>query len=121
MCVLVSFCFLLRADRQEIVKLREEQEELLRSLCVSECQALRQSDSQDTQSLRTLLERSDMLDEQLESERQTQSQLKQEVPQTQTHSDVCVYTHAYTALTKKSLSAIYFGFWCSGIQMKILY
>ncbi|XP_056590105.1 coiled-coil domain-containing protein 114 [Triplophysa dalaica] len=70
---------IIRKQREEISKLREEQEELLRSLRVSECQARRQSDSQDTQSLRTLLERSDVLDEQLESERQTQSQLKQEI------------------------------------------
>ncbi|XP_073732443.1 coiled-coil domain-containing protein 114 isoform X4 [Misgurnus anguillicaudatus] len=70
---------IIRKQRQEISKLREEQEELLRSLRVSESQTRRQSDSQDIQSLRSLLDQRDALDEQLEKERQTQSQLEQEI------------------------------------------
>ncbi|XP_051529068.1 outer dynein arm-docking complex subunit 1-like [Myxocyprinus asiaticus] len=70
---------IIRKQRQEISKLREEQEELLRSLRVVECQTRKQSDSQDAQSLRSLLDQRDDLDEQLEIERQTQAELEQEI------------------------------------------
>ncbi|XP_051531728.1 coiled-coil domain-containing protein 63-like [Myxocyprinus asiaticus] len=68
---------IIRKQRQEISKLREEQEELLRSLRVVECQACKQSDSQDAQSLRLLLNQRDDLDKQLERKRQTQAELEQ--------------------------------------------
>ncbi|XP_051957757.1 coiled-coil domain-containing protein 114 isoform X2 [Xyrauchen texanus] len=70
---------IIRKQRQEISKLREEQEELLKSLRVVECQTRKQSDSQDTQSLRSLLDQRDGLDEQLEIERQTLAELEQEI------------------------------------------
>ncbi|XP_051966900.1 coiled-coil domain-containing protein 63-like isoform X2 [Xyrauchen texanus] len=69
---------IIRKQRQEISKLHEEKEELLRSLRVVECQACKQSDSQNAQSLRSLLNQRDDLDEQLERERQTQAELEQE-------------------------------------------
>lgn len=61
---------------QEISKLREEQEELLRVL---ECQSHRKNDNQDTESVQSLLEQRNMLEDQLENERQTQTQMEQEV------------------------------------------
>lgn len=66
----------IRKQRQEISKLREEQEELLRVL---ECQSHRKNDNQDTESVQSLLEQRNMLEDQLENERQTQTQMEQEI------------------------------------------
>ncbi|XDV51248.1 hypothetical protein PO909_020167 [Leuciscus waleckii] len=66
----------IRKQRQEISKLREEQEELLRVL---ECQSNRKNDNQDTESIQTLLEQRNTLEDQLENERQTQTQMEQEI------------------------------------------
>lgn len=62
--------------RQEISKLREEQEELLR---VFECQSNKKSDNQDTECIQTLLEQRNTMEDQLENERLTQTHLEQEV------------------------------------------
>ncbi|XP_051768467.1 coiled-coil domain-containing protein 114 isoform X2 [Ctenopharyngodon idella] len=66
----------IRKQRQEISKLREEQEELL---CVFECQSNKKSDNQDIECIKTLLEQRNTLDDQLKNERQTQTQLEQEI------------------------------------------
>ncbi|XP_067287564.1 coiled-coil domain-containing protein 114 [Pseudorasbora parva] len=66
----------IRKQRQEISKLREEQEELQRVLA---CHSHSKNDNQDTESIQTLLEQRNMLDDQLENERQTQTQLEQEI------------------------------------------
>ncbi|XP_048029465.1 coiled-coil domain-containing protein 114 [Megalobrama amblycephala] len=66
----------IRKQRQEISKLREEQEELLR---VFECQSNKKSDNQDTECIQTLLEQRNTMDDQLENERLTQTQLEQEI------------------------------------------
>lgn len=69
-------CVCMFVRSQEISKLREEQEELLRVL---ECQSHRKNDNQDTESVQSLLEQRNMLEDQLENERQTQTQMEQEV------------------------------------------
>ncbi|KAK7127430.1 hypothetical protein R3I93_020116 [Phoxinus phoxinus] len=66
----------IRKQRQEISKLREEQGELLRVL---ECQSHRKNDNQDTDGIQTLLEQRNTLEDQLENERQTQTQMEQEI------------------------------------------
>ncbi|KAI4889939.1 hypothetical protein NFI96_015099 [Prochilodus magdalenae] len=70
---------LIRKQRVEMEKLQEEQEELQRSLRVSQSQARKHSDSRDVQQLRTLLAQRDQLDEQLERERISQTELEQEI------------------------------------------
>ncbi|XP_072522401.1 coiled-coil domain-containing protein 114 isoform X2 [Salminus brasiliensis] len=70
---------LIRKQRVELEKLREEQEELQRSLQVSQSQTRKQSDSRDVQQLRTLLSQRDQLDEQLERERLEHAELEQEI------------------------------------------
>ncbi|XP_030634148.1 coiled-coil domain-containing protein 114 [Chanos chanos] len=70
---------LIRKQRQEIESLHAEQEELQRSLHVSDSQSRRHSDSHDAQQLRTLLAQRDELEEQLERERQSQAELEKEV------------------------------------------
>uniref|UniRef100_A0A8B9H108 Coiled-coil domain containing 114 n=1 Tax=Astyanax mexicanus TaxID=7994 RepID=A0A8B9H108_ASTMX len=80
----------IRKQRLEMEKLREEQEELQRSLRVSQSQTRKQSDSRDVQQLRTLLSQRDQLDEQLERERTEQAELEQEVI-------TCQHTHRHTA------------------------
>lgn len=63
----------------EIEKLQEEQQELQRRLNASESHAHKQSDSHDVQQLRALLRQYDHLKEELERERTSQAELKQEV------------------------------------------
>ncbi|XP_062842650.1 coiled-coil domain-containing protein 114 [Trichomycterus rosablanca] len=70
---------LIRKQRLEIEKLREEQEELQKKLNASESHARKISDSHDAQQLRTLLSRFDQLKEELERERISQAELKQEI------------------------------------------
>ncbi|XP_066528180.1 coiled-coil domain-containing protein 114 isoform X2 [Hoplias malabaricus] len=70
---------LIRKQRVEIEKLKQEQEELMRNLRVSQSQTRKQSDSRDIQQLRTLLAQRDQLDEQLERERVSQAEMEQEI------------------------------------------
>ena len=60
-------------------KLRTEQEELHRNLCVCKSLSHQQQDSEDTQQLQALLEQGDMLEEELRKEKQCQKGLKREV------------------------------------------
>lgn len=77
MCVTVSL---------EIEKLRKEHEELQKNLRVSESQSRKQADSHDTQQLRTLLNRRNELEQQLERERLGQAELEREVMTFQNHT-----------------------------------
>ncbi|XP_073771940.1 coiled-coil domain-containing protein 114 isoform X2 [Danio rerio] len=70
---------IIRKQRQEISKLREEQDELLRTLHVLESQSRRSSETQETETIQTLLEQQNMQEDQLEKEKQTQTQLEQEI------------------------------------------
>uniref|UniRef100_A0A674BH23 Outer dynein arm docking complex subunit 1 n=1 Tax=Salmo trutta TaxID=8032 RepID=A0A674BH23_SALTR len=69
----------IRRQRQEIEKLEKEQEELQRSLCVSESLSRRQRDSEDAQTLRSMLEQRDEVGDEVERERQSQAELEQEI------------------------------------------
>lgn len=65
--------------RLEIELLRKEQDELQKSLRASESATRRQQDSGDTLQLRSLLTQKDEIEEQMETERQKQVKLQQEV------------------------------------------
>uniref|UniRef100_A0A8C7CH05 Outer dynein arm docking complex subunit 1 n=1 Tax=Oncorhynchus kisutch TaxID=8019 RepID=A0A8C7CH05_ONCKI len=69
----------IRRQRQEIETLEKEQEELQRSLCVSESLSRRQRDSEDAQTLRSMLEQRDEVGDEVERERQSQAELEQEI------------------------------------------
>ncbi|XP_040889449.1 coiled-coil domain-containing protein 114 [Toxotes jaculatrix] len=69
----------IRKQQQEIDKLLKEQEELHRNLGVCKSLSRQQQDSEDTQSLRALLEQRDMLDEELGKEKQCQKELEKEI------------------------------------------
>ncbi|CAB1353424.1 unnamed protein product [Coregonus sp. 'balchen'] len=69
----------IRRQRQEIENLEKEQEELQRSLCVSESLSRRQQDSEDAQTLRSMLEQRDEVGDEVEMERQSQAELEQEI------------------------------------------
>ncbi|XP_026161676.1 coiled-coil domain-containing protein 114 isoform X1 [Mastacembelus armatus] len=69
----------IRKQQQEIDKLLKEQEELHRNLGACKSMIRQQQDSEDTQSLRTLLEQRDMLEEELEKEKQCQKDLEKEI------------------------------------------
>ncbi|KAJ7998527.1 hypothetical protein DPEC_G00205840 [Dallia pectoralis] len=73
----------IRRQRQEIENLEKEQEELQRSLCVVESLSRRQQDSEDAQTLRAMLEKSDEVEHELERERQTQAELDKEISNTE--------------------------------------
>ncbi|XP_044030179.1 coiled-coil domain-containing protein 114 isoform X7 [Siniperca chuatsi] len=68
----------IRKQHQEIEKLLKEQEELHRNLGACKSSSRQQQDSEDTQSLRALLEQRDMLEEELEKEKQCQKEQKKE-------------------------------------------
>ncbi|KAL6464955.1 hypothetical protein MHYP_G00272720 [Metynnis hypsauchen] len=70
---------LIRKQRVEMEKLQEEQEELQRSLRVSQSQTRKQSDNRDVQQLQALLAQRDQPDEQLERQRINQMELEQEI------------------------------------------
>ncbi|XP_036415576.1 coiled-coil domain-containing protein 114 [Colossoma macropomum] len=70
---------LIRKQRVEMEKLQEEQEELQRSLRVSQSQTRKQSDNRDVQQLQTVLAQRDQPDEQLERQRISQTELEQEI------------------------------------------
>ncbi|XP_053508920.1 coiled-coil domain-containing protein 114 [Ictalurus furcatus] len=70
---------LIRKQRLEMEKLREEHEELQKNLRASASQLRRQTDSHDAQQLRALLNRLDELNEQLERERLSQAELDREI------------------------------------------
>lgn len=76
--VLIDFVV---GKRQEIDTLLREKEELHRN--VGTCKNLShvQQDSEDTQSLRTLLEQGDRLEEELSREKQSQKEIEKEVKQ----------------------------------------
>ncbi|GAA6231981.1 coiled-coil domain-containing protein 114-like isoform X1 [Lates japonicus] len=69
----------IRKQQQEIDKLLKEQEELYRNLGVCKNSSRQQRDSEDTESLRALLEHRDMLEEELEKEKQCQKDLEKEI------------------------------------------
>ncbi|XP_034142923.1 coiled-coil domain-containing protein 114 [Esox lucius] len=69
----------LRRQRQEMEKLEKEQQELLSSLRVSESLSRRQQDSEDTQTLRAMLDQRDEVAQELERERQSQAELEKEI------------------------------------------
>ncbi|XP_044030136.1 coiled-coil domain-containing protein 114 isoform X2 [Siniperca chuatsi] len=69
----------IRKQHQEIEKLLKEQEELHRNLGACKSSSRQQQDSEDTQSLRALLEQRDMLEEELEKEKQCQKEQKKEI------------------------------------------
>ncbi|XP_018556179.1 coiled-coil domain-containing protein 114 [Lates calcarifer] len=69
----------IRKQQQEIDKLLKEQEELYRNLGVCKNSSRQQQDSEDTESLRALLEHRDMLEEELEKEKQCQKDLEKEI------------------------------------------
>ncbi|KAM9443738.1 coiled-coil domain-containing protein 114 isoform 2-T3 [Clarias gariepinus] len=70
---------LIRKQRMEIEKLCEEHEELQKNLHASKSQSRKQNDVNDTQQLRSLLNRQDALNEQLERERLIQAELEREI------------------------------------------
>ncbi|XP_070815307.1 coiled-coil domain-containing protein 114 [Chaetodon trifascialis] len=69
----------IRKQQQEIEKLLKEQEELHRNLGACKSVSRQQQDSEHTQSLRGLLEQRDVLEEELEKEKQCQKELKKEI------------------------------------------
>ncbi|KAG9260237.1 coiled-coil domain-containing protein 114 [Astyanax mexicanus] len=93
----------IRKQRLEMEKLREEQEELQRSLRVSQSQTRKQSDSRDVQQLRTLLSQRDQLDEQLERERTEQAELEQEIQALERKHKELIKEEVSTNNSKKSL------------------
>ncbi|XP_027024734.2 coiled-coil domain-containing protein 114 isoform X1 [Tachysurus fulvidraco] len=79
---------LIRKQRLEIEKLRKEHEELQKNLRVSESQSRKQADSHDAQQLRTLLNRRNELEQQLERERLSQAELEREIQSIQKKLEV---------------------------------
>ncbi|KAL7408573.1 hypothetical protein ABVT39_025779 [Epinephelus coioides] len=69
----------IRKQQQEIENLLKEQEELHRNLGACKSMSRQQQDSEDTQSLRALLEQRDMIEEELDKERQCQKELEKEI------------------------------------------
>ncbi|XP_029288040.1 coiled-coil domain-containing protein 114 [Cottoperca gobio] len=69
----------IRKQQQEMEKLLKEQEELHRNLGACKSLSRQQQDSEDTQSLRALLEQRDMQEEELLKEKQCQKELEKEV------------------------------------------
>nr|XP_019956998.1 PREDICTED: coiled-coil domain-containing protein 114-like [Paralichthys olivaceus]XP_019956999.1 PREDICTED: coiled-coil domain-containing protein 114-like [Paralichthys olivaceus]XP_019957000.1 PREDICTED: coiled-coil domain-containing protein 114-like [Paralichthys olivaceus] len=69
----------IRKQQLEMDRLRKEQEELHRNLCVCKSSSHQQQDSEDTQQLQALLEQGDMLEEELRKEKQCQKDLKREI------------------------------------------
>ncbi|XP_039971974.1 coiled-coil domain-containing protein 114 [Xiphias gladius] len=69
----------IRKQQQEIDKLLKEQAELQRNLGVCKSLFRQQQDSQDTESLRALLEQRDMLEKELGNEKQSQKELEREI------------------------------------------
>ncbi|XP_031708682.1 coiled-coil domain-containing protein 114 isoform X1 [Anarrhichthys ocellatus] len=68
----------IRKQQQEIEKLLKEQEDLHTNLGACKSVSRQQQDSEDTQSLRALLEQRDMLEEELWKEKQCQKELEKE-------------------------------------------
>ncbi|XP_060897841.1 coiled-coil domain-containing protein 114 [Labrus mixtus] len=69
----------IRKQEREINKLQKEREELHRNLNACKSSSRQQQDSDDTQSLRALLEQKDMLAEELEREKQSQKDINKEI------------------------------------------
>uniref|UniRef100_A0A1A7YT51 Coiled-coil domain containing 114 n=2 Tax=Iconisemion striatum TaxID=60296 RepID=A0A1A7YT51_9TELE len=69
----------IRKQQQEIEKLMREQEELHRNLGACKNSSRQQRDNEDGQSLQVLLEQRDVIEEELEKERQAQKQLQKEI------------------------------------------
>ncbi|XP_075967209.1 coiled-coil domain-containing protein 114 [Anarhichas minor] len=73
----------IRMQQQEIEKLLKEQEDLHINLGACKSVSRQQQDSEDTQSLRALLEQRDMLEEELWKEKQCQKELEKEITNTE--------------------------------------
>ncbi|XP_031709507.1 coiled-coil domain-containing protein 114 isoform X2 [Anarrhichthys ocellatus] len=73
----------IRKQQQEIEKLLKEQEDLHTNLGACKSVSRQQQDSEDTQSLRALLEQRDMLEEELWKEKQCQKELEKEIKNTE--------------------------------------
>ncbi|XP_034389836.1 coiled-coil domain-containing protein 114 [Cyclopterus lumpus] len=73
----------IRKQQQEIEKLLKEKEDLHRNLGACKSLSRQQQDSEDTQSLRALLEQRDTLDEELWREKQCQKELEKEITNTE--------------------------------------
>ncbi|XP_068567821.1 coiled-coil domain-containing protein 114 [Cebidichthys violaceus] len=73
----------IRKQQQEIEKLLKEQEDLHINLGACKSLSRQQQDSEDTQSLRALLEQRDMLEEELWKEKQCQKELEKEITNTE--------------------------------------
>ncbi|KAM6947019.1 coiled-coil domain-containing protein 114 [Lycodopsis pacificus] len=73
----------IRKQQQEIEKLLKEQEDLHINLGACKSVSRQQQDSEDTQSLRALLEQRDMLEEELWKEKQCQKELEKEITNTE--------------------------------------
>ncbi|XP_041836702.1 coiled-coil domain-containing protein 114 [Melanotaenia boesemani] len=69
----------IRKQQQEIEKLEKEQGELHRNLAVCMNSLHQQQDSEDAQSLQALLEQKDIVEEELEKEKQSQNDLQKEI------------------------------------------
>ncbi|XP_070693343.1 coiled-coil domain-containing protein 114 [Pempheris klunzingeri] len=69
----------IRKQQQEIEKLLSEQEELHRNLGACKSLSRQQQDSEDTQSLRAMLEHRDTLEQELKKEKQCQKELEKEI------------------------------------------
>ncbi|XP_056242579.1 coiled-coil domain-containing protein 114 isoform X1 [Seriola aureovittata] len=69
----------IRKQQQEMDKLLKEQEELHRNLGVCKSLSHQQRDSEDTKSLRAMLEQRDMLEDKLGKEKQCQKELEREI------------------------------------------
>ncbi|XP_070759479.1 coiled-coil domain-containing protein 114 [Enoplosus armatus] len=69
----------IRKQQQEIENLLKEQEELHRNLGACKSLSRQQQDSEDTQSLRALLEQRDMLEEELGKEKHFQKEQEKEI------------------------------------------
>nr|XP_033481905.1 coiled-coil domain-containing protein 114 isoform X3 [Epinephelus lanceolatus] len=69
----------IRKQQQEIENLLKEQKELHRNLGACKSVSRQQQDSEDTRSLRALLEQRDMIEEELDKERQCQKELEKEI------------------------------------------
>ncbi|KAK2861945.1 hypothetical protein Q5P01_001478 [Channa striata] len=69
----------IRKQQQEIDKLLKEQEELNRNLSVCKSSTRQQQDSEETQRLRALLARRDMIEDELRKEIQNQNELEKEI------------------------------------------
>lgn len=81
---MISGCFYLQLflfgdGRQEIEKLLKEQEELHRNLGACKSLSRQHQDVEHTQSLQALLEQRDMIEKEMETEKQCQKQLQAEV------------------------------------------